>query len=173
MTYIRDFTGHILSHRKWLLRRIGLIIDIMAELMSRVSSQKGPFCRIPSMCYMRFLMTCKNLCMVISTYWSKIRMHYAKKLGIYFKCKKKHYLAKMNCPSEAWTTLADSSFVPSQWETALLCNDISHWLGANLESALCIRLKYMYMSIFLNEYVNSELHLIVMYPRGSNDFIVN
>ena len=26
-------------------------------------------------------------------------------------------------------------FEPSQWETALLCNDVSHWLGANLESA--------------------------------------
>ena len=25
---------------------------------------------------------------------------------------------------------------PSQWETALLCNAISHWLGANQESAL-------------------------------------
>ena len=25
---------------------------------------------------------------------------------------------------------------PSQWETALLCNDGSHWLGASLESAL-------------------------------------
>ena len=23
-------------------------------------------------------------------------------------------------------------FAPSQWETALLCNDVSHWLGANL-----------------------------------------
>ena len=31
---------------------------------------------------------------------------------------------------------ADSRFAPSQWETALLCNDISHWLGANLESGL-------------------------------------
>ena len=31
---------------------------------------------------------------------------------------------------------ADSRFVPSQWETPLLCNDVSHWLGANLESAL-------------------------------------
>ena len=28
---------------------------------------------------------------------------------------------------------------PSQWETALLCNDVSHWRGANLESALCFR----------------------------------
>ena len=32
---------------------------------------------------------------------------------------------------------ADSRFAPSQWETALHCNDASHWLGASLESALC------------------------------------
>ena len=31
---------------------------------------------------------------------------------------------------------ADSRFVSSQWETALLCNDVSHWLGASLELAL-------------------------------------
>ena len=30
----------------------------------------------------------------------------------------------------------DSRVAPSQWETALLCNDVSHWLGASLESAL-------------------------------------
>ena len=30
---------------------------------------------------------------------------------------------------------ADSRFTPSQWETALFCNDVSHWLGASLESA--------------------------------------
>ena len=29
-----------------------------------------------------------------------------------------------------------SRFVPSQWEAALLGNDVSHWLGANLEYAL-------------------------------------
>ena len=33
---------------------------------------------------------------------------------------------------------ADSRFVPSQWETALPCNDVSHWMGANLESALIL-----------------------------------
>ena len=27
----------------------------------------------------------------------------------------------------------DSKFAPSQWETALLCNDVSHGLGASLE----------------------------------------
>ena len=31
---------------------------------------------------------------------------------------------------------ADSSLVPSQWEEALLCNDVSHWLGTSLKSAL-------------------------------------
>ena len=30
---------------------------------------------------------------------------------------------------------ADSRFAPIRWETALLCNDFSHWLGASLESA--------------------------------------
>ena len=29
---------------------------------------------------------------------------------------------------------ADSAFAPSQWETSLHCNAVSHWLGANLES---------------------------------------
>ena len=32
--------------------------------------------------------------------------------------------------------MADSSFASGQWETALLCNDISHWLAASLESVL-------------------------------------
>ena len=34
--------------------------------------------------------------------------------------------------------MADSRYAPSQWETALLCNDVSHWLGASLESALLL-----------------------------------
>ena len=34
---------------------------------------------------------------------------------------------------------ADSMFPPNQWETALLCNDVSHWLGANPESALYLK----------------------------------
>ena len=33
---------------------------------------------------------------------------------------------------------ADSRFAPSQRETMLLCNGVSHWLGANLKSALSI-----------------------------------
>ena len=34
--------------------------------------------------------------------------------------------------------LADSRFVPSQWETSLQSNSVSHWLGANLESTLIV-----------------------------------
>ena len=37
---------------------------------------------------------------------------------------------------------ADSRFAPSQWEMVLLCNDVSHWLGASLESALLLSDKY-------------------------------
>ena len=32
----------------------------------------------------------------------------------------------------------DSRLAPIQWETSLQSNAVSHWLGANLESALCI-----------------------------------
>ena len=38
--------------------------------------------------------------------------------------------------SENMNCRADSRFAPSQWETSLLCNDVSHWLGASLESVL-------------------------------------
>ena len=36
------------------------------------------------------------------------------------------------------TSMADSRLVPSQWETSLQSNAVSHWLGANLELALDI-----------------------------------
>ena len=43
-------------------------------------------------------------------------------------------------PTCAWIPTvrnrADSRFALSQWETALLCNDVSHWLGASLDSTL-------------------------------------
>ena len=48
---------------------------------------------------------------------------------------------------------ADSWFAPSQWETALLCNDVSHWLGANLESVLIL--------------IKSESHLPVVNESNS------
>ena len=35
-----------------------------------------------------------------------------------------------------FTNRADSRFAPSQWETSLQSNTVSHWLGADLESAM-------------------------------------
>ena len=40
--------------------------------------------------------------------------------------------------SSSWYCSAHSRLAPSQWETMLLCNDVSHWLGARLESALIL-----------------------------------
>ena len=34
-----------------------------------------------------------------------------------------------------WQCKADSWIAPSQWETSLQSNAVSHWLGANLESS--------------------------------------
>ena len=42
------------------------------------------------------------------------------------------------------TISADSRFAPSQWETALFCNDVSHWLGASQESALTMFPSFRY-----------------------------
>ena len=36
----------------------------------------------------------------------------------------------------------ESKFPPNQWETALLFNGVSHWLGAILESALLLLFQY-------------------------------
>ena len=46
---------------------------------------------------------------------------------------------------------ADSRFVPSRWETALHCNDVSHWLGTNLESVLRYWVVASLLSIGLQE----------------------
>ena len=55
------------------------------------------------------------------------------------KCKQAHWCdcsIKIIFQSDYRCTFrADSRFVPSQWETALLCKDVSHWLVASLESA--------------------------------------
>ena len=42
--------------------------------------------------------------------------------------------------------MADNRFASSQWETSLQSNAVSHWLGANLESALWC----MYASVGLH-----------------------
>ena len=43
---------------------------------------------------------------------------------------------------------ADSGLAPSQWETPLQSNTVSHWLGANLESALKV-----YVRLHINHWL--------------------
>ena len=56
---------------------------------------------------------------------------------VYSLLESQAHLKKMPVPvSIIHVYRADSRFAPSQWETSLLCNDVSHWLSASLESAL-------------------------------------
>ena len=69
---------------------------------------------------------------------------------------------------------ADSRFVLSQWETALLRNDVSHWLGANLESALEYpsetRLKHKSSDIsFVNNSINLNCQIVSIFYCESID----
>ena len=47
----------------------------------------------------------------------------------------KHLISR-STPTLVANQRADSRFDPSQWKTSLQSNVVSHWLGANLESAL-------------------------------------
>ena len=61
-----------------------------------------------------------------------------------------------------WQLRADSRFVRSQWETVLLCNAVSHWLGANLKlpsQQECIMLEKMWellMFWYLSSFVKYQ-----------------
>ena len=52
------------------------------------------------------------------------------------ECPQEHKLQERQLHNAILMT--DSRFAPSQWETALLYNDVSHWLSANLKSALIL-----------------------------------
>ena len=52
---------------------------------------------------------------------------------------------------------AASRFVLSQWETSLLCNDVYHWLGANLESALKVpQNRYCHSQVPYHQYPTNK-----------------
>ena len=53
---------------------------------------------------------------------------------------------------------ADSRLAPSQWETALQSNTVSHWLGANPESAL-----QLYQSFICQIFQKKPKHVFAIY----------
>ena len=67
---------------------------------------------------------------------------------------------------------ADSRFVHSQWEMALLCNDISHWLGANLESALYYTITEQYFDGLVQDCSNSSALALELLQSCTNPLIL-
>ena len=73
-----------------------------------------------------------------------------------------HNVVTMPVPHMRNIFRPDSRLAPSQWETVLLCNNVSHWLGASLESAF-------YNNVWLT--MNNEslfLHTKPWIPGGEN-----
>ena len=68
---------------------------------------------------------------------------------------------------------ADSRLAPSQWETLLQSNAASHWLGANLESALNVIwfTTYLSLDIFLAFVVNKFNLLNECVKLGNHEVI--
>ena len=85
-----------------------------------------------------------NLCNVNLPYslWLQLsRERFVNLISVQLSSKKKHVhtvniILQSNITSCFMHIRADSRFAPSQWETSLLCSDVSHWLGAKLESAV-------------------------------------
>ena len=64
---------------------------------------------------------------------------------------------------------ADSRFAPSQWETLLQSNAVSHWLGANLESALMLPESSQCSKFILKSiWPSSEIILIIIISWKKN-----
>ena len=77
-----------------------------------------------------------------------------------------------NSISSPWWA-SHSRFAPSQWETALLCNDVSHWLGASLESALMLhgRVMLTWLSSLMTAHLPPVSH--VKYSSGTISVITH
>ena len=57
---------------------------------------------------------------------------------LYFALSHSYYMQLSDMGENCIISRADFMLAPSQWETSLQSNAVSHWLGANLESALHI-----------------------------------
>ena len=74
---------------------------------------------------------------------------------------------------------ADSRFAPSQWEMALLCNGVSHWLGASLESALHLwhelatEHSYIYKYIYISMLCYQPQQLAALIDRAARHLLQN
>ena len=77
-------------------------------------------------------LTCREICMN----WLKKQI-FGRRVNKNFLMPKYHYHGLLQNWYCQYVSRVDSRFAPSQCETSLQSNAVSHWLGANLESALC------------------------------------
>ena len=61
---------------------------------------------------------------------------------------------------------SDSRFAPSQWETVLLCNAVSHWLGTSLESSLVLFFSVAMQTVWASFCVRVVFHPITEVSVG-------
>ena len=79
-----------------------------------------------------------RFCVIVSWCW-EVTTH----INIYNMYNKNCMHPFVNCMywkfrriNDSWFLIPDPWLAPSQWKTSLQSNTVSHWLGANLESAL-------------------------------------
>ena len=70
-----------------------------------------------------------------------------------------------------------SRYSPSQWETSLQCNDVSHWLGAYLDWSLYTSLStkvfiYLFLIFQVKLSLNLSMSLCLWFYLKSKKFIV-
>ena len=72
-------------------------------------------------------------------------------IGPWYGCLVMWYYVYLDPDSSNRIYRANSRFTPSQWETGLLCNDVSHWPSASLESALDLHISDMQMKVLVSQ----------------------
>ena len=71
------------------------------------------------------------------TVYKSFRLHILSRIADVFIACGCNYVKSSNTKIYTKSIFMDvSRFAPSKWETALPCNDVPHWRGASLESAM-------------------------------------
>ena len=127
------FEGFIAWHVQYILSKIWLISPCFIALIYTHYFLLWPSgfasCKITEELYkkalLKFLFACR---------WAWV---------IWGECPKKHvnitFMVENVCLKFRMEFRADFRLAPGHWETSLQSNAVSHWLGANLESALELR----------------------------------
>ena len=71
-----------------------------------------------------------------------------------------------------YITRVDSRLVPSQWEMALLCNNVSHWLGTSQGSALITKILHIARAFCCGLMIVDYTHILQSYFTGTGAVMI-